>query len=390
LCHSKGMNTVINIHTNNNNHILPPAAMAAKGTCLSALPFEIAALKPTQFIHAERRPVPGLEQYRVSSDGAVYSSGALLKTIKRQNAAPQVRLRRNGKVSKRTVSKLVALAFIPNPGNYDKVIHLDRNFQNCTIENLQWANTLQFFRHIKNLDSNDALLGPPRRRKKREPDWIDPLRVPIDEFPGYFITPSGVVYREAFIVKSAMRTNKSPKICLRLNNRHAKYAGVASLVATYFVPNPRNYTRVIFKDRNRHNCHYTNLAWVDNETWMFYCGTLKGGKKLVFTREEAIQRCTDVHMLNYYKSLDEYWLHECWKEIEAAISIADWPQLRSECYMYFIDRVQRFSILKNPLFVILSCVRNMRNKIRKEISPTMHASVVRKNDESLRNLSHLD
>lgn len=39
---------------------------------------------------------------------------------------------------------------------------------------------------------------------------------------------------------------------------------VANLVASAFVPNPHNYTRVIHKDGNRQNNRADNLAWVES------------------------------------------------------------------------------------------------------------------------------
>ncbi|RYD83025.1 MAG: hypothetical protein EOP53_01985, partial [Sphingobacteriales bacterium] len=294
---------------------IPAAAM------LIPLPFELAAIKPAAYAAAETRPIPGFDAYRIASDGTVYGPHGILQACHRHiHSAPHVTLSFQGKSHKRSISRLLATAFIPNPDNLPRLIHLDRNCKNLSLDNLQWATDLQFFRHIKDLDANEALLGPPRK-KKREPDWIDPLRVAVEDFPGYFVTPDAVVYRNEYIVKPALRKDKSPKICLRRSGQKGKYAGLARLVAEHFVPNPRNFTRVIFKDRNRQNCNYKNLAWVDNETWITYCGVASGGKKLFFTQEEAIKLATDVYMLNYYKSLDEYWLHECWKDIEEKITL---------------------------------------------------------------------
>lgn len=49
-----------------------------------------------------------------------------------------VKLCDNGKEKTVTVHRLVALAFIPNPGNLATVNHKDGNKQNNNVENLEW------------------------------------------------------------------------------------------------------------------------------------------------------------------------------------------------------------------------------------------------------------
>ena len=45
---------------------------------------------------------------------------------------------------------------------------------------------------------------------------------------------------------------------------------IHKLVAQLFVSNPHNYTKLIFKDRNRTNCHASNLCWVSKEEYADY------------------------------------------------------------------------------------------------------------------------
>lgn len=51
----------------------------------------------------------------------------------------RVQLRKNGKVYKYQVSRLVAIAHIPNPENKPLVMHLDNNPQNNHFSNLKWG-----------------------------------------------------------------------------------------------------------------------------------------------------------------------------------------------------------------------------------------------------------
>ncbi len=45
---------------------------------------------------------------------------------------------------------------------------------------------------------------------------------------------------------------------------------VHKLVADLFVPNPNDYKKLVFRDRNRTNCHASNLEWVSRETYADY------------------------------------------------------------------------------------------------------------------------
>ena len=81
------------------------------------------------------------EDYGITSCGRVYSfkSKKFLKPSKDKNGYLQVNLT-NGKGQRKTVRihRLVALAYIPNPNNYDTVDHMDENKEHNYINNLQW------------------------------------------------------------------------------------------------------------------------------------------------------------------------------------------------------------------------------------------------------------
>ena len=96
---------------------------------------------------------------------------------------------------------------------------------------------------------------------------------------------------------------------------------------------------------------------MDGETFIFYYGLHKGGKKKAGNREEAICTCTDSYLNEYYKILEENWLKQCWMGMEKKINLPDWKYFRSESYLYFMDRARRFSILKNPLGLLLAHIK---------------------------------
>ncbi|HAO06904.1 MAG TPA: hypothetical protein DCQ50_07925, partial [Chryseobacterium sp.] len=221
-------------------------------------------------------------------------------------------------------------------------------------------------------------------RPKKEPDWIDPARVPLNGYPGYYITPSGVLYKGNRIRKSSIRKGKAVRIRIWQNGKY-KFLGLATVLAEHFIPNPRKYPKIIFKDRDHHNCCVDNIAWVDGQTFVYYAGIYgKGVKKKILPREEAIKQCTNAYLKRYYQSLDEYWLHECWKDLEKNIRVYNWSDYRSECYLYFVDRAKRFSITGEPLGLVLLYMKGVRYKVHREISPYMPVAAVLKTDESLR------
>lgn len=85
------------------------------------------------------KPIKGYEGlYSISEDGKVFShiKNRFKKTYK--SNYEYVRLVKNGIEKHKSIHRLVAENFIPNPNNLPVVDHIDNNpFNNC-VENLQW------------------------------------------------------------------------------------------------------------------------------------------------------------------------------------------------------------------------------------------------------------
>lgn len=88
--------------------------------------------------------LPGFEEfegYGITSCGRVYSfkTNRFLKPSKDEKGYLRIHLS-NGKQHSKTVKthRLVALAYIPNPNNYDTIDHIDKNKENNCVNNLRW------------------------------------------------------------------------------------------------------------------------------------------------------------------------------------------------------------------------------------------------------------
>lgn len=86
------------------------------------------------------------EKYQISNYGQVKSlnyrgSGKdkILKLQKDTYGYNKVILYKNGKAKTRTVHRLVAEAFIPNPNNLPQINHKDEDKSNNCVDNLEWC-----------------------------------------------------------------------------------------------------------------------------------------------------------------------------------------------------------------------------------------------------------
>jgi len=83
----------------------------------------------------EWAPIPGYEEYEISTYGNVRHGDKLMKGSLDSRGYPYVKL------NKRCFSRhrLVAIVFIFNQDNLPEVDHIDRNVLNCHVSNLRWA-----------------------------------------------------------------------------------------------------------------------------------------------------------------------------------------------------------------------------------------------------------
>lgn len=84
-----------------------------------------------------------LARTKRNGKGRVYMPERILKPFPNTQGYLCIDLRREGESHKKTLHRLIASAFIPNPDNKPCIDHIDTNRQNNTVDNLRWCTVLE-------------------------------------------------------------------------------------------------------------------------------------------------------------------------------------------------------------------------------------------------------
>lgn len=178
-----------------------------------------------------------------------------------------------------------------------------------------------------------------------------------------------------YILKAYYCKNKGkPYVIVRIGD---KRFALATLVAKHFIKKTPGCDKLIFKDRNQLNIHFSNLAWVDNETFSLYCNSHSYRKKKCYSREFVLKYCTDKKLLEYYKTGDIQIFYNYWTEIRKTLYFRDIKEIEGECFEYILDRVKRNSILGSLKGLIIMYSYAARKKYLKEISSNEVSSKIK-------------
>ena len=99
----------------------------------------------------EWKDIEGFEgDFQINRKGEVLNknTGRILKVSANRDGYVRCNLYRDGKDNMRTVHRLVAMAFIPNPKNHPQVHHKDGNKENNLVENLEWVSPREHARKM--------------------------------------------------------------------------------------------------------------------------------------------------------------------------------------------------------------------------------------------------
>jgi hypothetical protein len=102
----------------------------------------------------EWKQIEDYPNYEVNNAGVIRTTKneftrkeRILKIKKSNNGYVRVGLWKNNRVSFKSVHRLVAIYFIPNPDNLPEVNHLDGDKENCNDWNLEWSSHIDNSKH---------------------------------------------------------------------------------------------------------------------------------------------------------------------------------------------------------------------------------------------------
>ena len=112
-------------------------------------------MEDNQVLNIEKwKQIPNLP-YEISSLGKIRNlQGKVLKTYIQNSGYEQIKINYQGLHIHKSIHRLVAEAFIPNPLNKEYVNHIDGNKLNNTVDNLEWCTNSENILHARKTGLN--------------------------------------------------------------------------------------------------------------------------------------------------------------------------------------------------------------------------------------------
>lgn len=302
------------------------------------------------------KEIPGFENYFVSKDGDLYSKiykKKLFINIERYKANNQrvyVCLNKNSKTHTLLLARIIALTFLTNPLNLPEVNHIDGNYYNNKLNNLEWSSRLDNQRHAKengllklsdtrriiqqfNLNNEfiaeyksivdaaksigihksaiDAVLSGKRKLCKNFIWRYKEYEIIVNEIWKYIIIENiktdykisnygRVLNPHGKLLKGKLINGNYIRIYISYNKNNIilkERFRLHYLVAITFIPNPENKSKIDHIDTNPKNNKVDNLRWCTDKENMNNEITLS-------KHEKPVEQLDDnYNVLNTFKSI---------------------------------------------------------------------------------------
>lgn len=284
--------------------------------------------------------------------------------LKKDNKRARPGLSHNGKIKGYYLHRIVAEHFLDNPDNLPEVNHIDGDFYNNKLDNLEWISKLDNMRHasenklmkrytrkviIKNLETDETKtfdsvtkcaeylnysIGKVTLtcRKKRKDkyyniDYLDKEERTIDEtdiiwkiYPEcnkYLVSNTGEVKNaKTGRIMMGSKQNGYRFLCLYLGKDIPKMNRlVHRMVAQTFLENLENKPVVNHRDTNILNNHVDNLEWVtykENMNTIETIQNLKRGKNSKIIHQICIETGEIVNTFDSFSDCEKHNIKCSW------------------------------------------------------------------------------